>query len=358
MDAWDDPLGPCDGAMPASSEWHALLKAFRGFGGTAENVMQREGDFGMGLFPIDPGKAVELRVPDALLVPINAVHLLEGAVVIKDPSAFPPGYADWFRQFQANHSWGLAARRSIEAFEDGLKALPDAVHQDLTRLGLYNPTKRFPGENREQEIFQRFLQSRCINRKGQKVLMPVIELVNHAPAAKRWDGSGDGIAVSGHYDGEILVTYSVSDPLRRLLGYGFNCQEPSAFSLNLWLMHNGEQVLVQGGISRNTLTKPCTIERKDGQLVVRQPLLALAREPRLPRSLFAKACAAVPELQANELFDQIHQGNTLALMGLLLQLEGVEGDGAAQLRQACLDQLMAIGHHFGERSDRLQASAA
>ena len=122
-------------------------------------------------------------------------------------------------------------------------------------------------------------------------------------------------------------------------------------------MHNGEQVLVQGGISR-PFTKPCTIERKDGQLVVRQPLLALAREPRLPRSLFAKACAAVPELQANELFDQIHQGNTLALMGLLLQLEGVEGDGAAQLRQACLDQLSAIGHHFGERSDRLQASAA
>lgn len=52
--------------------------------------------------------------------------------------------------------------------------------------------------------------------------MPVIELLNHAPAAKRWDGSGDGIAVSGHSDGEILVTYSVSDPLRRLLGYGFN----------------------------------------------------------------------------------------------------------------------------------------
>ena len=271
--------------MPAAAEWHALLEAFRGFGGTAENVMQRVGDFGMGLFPIDPGKAVELRVPDSLLVPIDAVHLQDDAVVIKDPSAFPPGYGDWFRHYQSNHSWGLAARRSIEAFEDGLKALPDAVHHDLTRLGLYNPTKRFPGENREQEIFQRFLQTRYINHKGQKVLMPVIELVNHAPAAKSWDPSGDGIAVGGHYDGEILVKYSVSDPLRRLLGYGFNCQEPSAFSLNLC----NKRPAARGF---RPFTKPCTIERKDGQLV-RQPLLALAR-PRLPRSLFTKACAAVP----------------------------------------------------------------
>mgnify|MGYP004261644271 CR=1 FL=1 len=125
-------------------------------------------------------------------------------MVIKDPSAFPPGYADWFMQYQANHSWGLDGCRSIEAFEEGLKALPDAVHQDLKRLGLYNLDNRFPGENREQEIFQRFLKTRFINHKGNKVLMPVIELVNHAPAAKGFNQGGDGIAVGGvHVKGDV-----------------------------------------------------------------------------------------------------------------------------------------------------------
>ena len=346
----------CVGTMAPSAMWQALLEAFRGFGGIAENVMQREGPFGMGLFPIDPGKTVKLRVPDALLVPIDAVQLQEGAVVIKDPSAFPPGYADWFMQYQANHSWGLDGCRSIEAFEEGLKALPDAVHQDLKRLGLYNLNNRFPGENREQEIFQRFLKTRFINRKGNKVLMPVIELVNHAPAAKGFNQGGDGIAVGGVHADEILVNYSVSDPLHRLLGYGFNCQEPSGFSLNLCLQHNGQQVVVQGGVRRDGLTKPCTIERQDDKLVVGQPLLGLSREPGLPRTLFSRACAAVPGLRANELFDQIHQGNTMALMGLLLQLEGVGGDGAAQLRQGCLDHWIAIGNDLGTRSDLLQSA--
>jgi hypothetical protein len=64
----------------------------------------------------------------------------------------------------------------------------------------------------------------------------------------------------------------------------------------------------------------------------------------------------VPGLRANELFDQIHQGNTMALMGLLLQLEGVGGDGAAQLRQGCLDHWIAIGNDLGTRSDLLQSA--
>ena len=56
--------------MGSASDWHAFLDEFRTFGGKAENVMQRKGAFGMGLFPIDPAKPVDLFIPDALLVPI------------------------------------------------------------------------------------------------------------------------------------------------------------------------------------------------------------------------------------------------------------------------------------------------
>ena len=85
--------------MGSAADWHAFLDEFRGFGGRAENVMQRKGVLGMGIFPIDSSKPVDLFVPDALLVPIGNITLSEGGVAIADDSAFPEGYGDWFRRY-------------------------------------------------------------------------------------------------------------------------------------------------------------------------------------------------------------------------------------------------------------------
>ena len=54
---------------------NALLEEFRGFGGRAENVMQRDGPLGLGLFPIEPCQPIDLRVPRSLLVPADNVKL-------------------------------------------------------------------------------------------------------------------------------------------------------------------------------------------------------------------------------------------------------------------------------------------
>ena len=107
--------------MGSAAEWHAFLDEFRAFGGRAENVMQRKGAFGMGLFPIDPAKPVDLFVPDNLLVAVDNVHLVDGSLVIKDESDCPEGYGDWFRRYQSAYSWGAEGRDNTKAFEEGLK---------------------------------------------------------------------------------------------------------------------------------------------------------------------------------------------------------------------------------------------
>ena len=200
--------------MGSASDWHAFLDEFRGFGGRAENVMQRKGAFGLGLFPIDPSKPVDLFVPDSLLVATDNVKIQNNNVEIIDQSSFPEGYSDWFQRYQASYSWGAEGNQNTLAVEEGLKALPKEVLIRLKRHGLYNPENRFPGEDIDKEIFERFVSTRCIRRKDRRVIMPMIELLNHSPSAKAYDMSGDGIAVGGLHDGEILVKYSNSDPLR------------------------------------------------------------------------------------------------------------------------------------------------
>ena len=343
--------------MGSAADWHSFLDEFRNFGGKAENVMQRKGAFGMGLFPIDPAKPVDLFTPDELLVPVDNLELRDGNLVLKDENGFPEGYGDWFRRYQANYSWGAEARENILAFEVGLKALPEEVQILLKRVGLYNADNRFPGNEPEQELMQRFIQTRCINRKGKRVIMPMIELLNHSPSAKPYDMSGDGIAVSGLQDGEVLAKYNVSDPIRRLIAYGFNAPEPLGYSLSFQIQHRDRGVVVQGGGGPQPM-QPCEIELKNDRVILKQPLLASSASPKMPRTLLIKACRNLEGIDAHELFEQIHQRNTQALVLMLRELEGVEGDVAQRLRAGCLDQLAALSHHFGQRDDLLAEESA
>ena len=343
--------------MGSAADWHAFLDEFRAFGGRAENVMQRKGAFGLGLFPIDPAKPVDLFTPDELLIPIENLELQNETLAIKDESSFPAGYGDWFRRYQANYSWGAEGRENTLAHEEGLKGLPDTVQQLMKGVGLYNSENRFPGNDVEQELMQRFIQTRCINRKERRVIMPMIELLNHSPTAKPYDMSGNGIAVGGLYDGEILVKYSVSDPLRRLIAYGFNAQEPMGFSLSFRIQHRGRLVVVQGGGGRQPM-QPCSVELKEDRIVIKQPLLASNGSPKMPRTLAIQALKSVEGIEPNELFEQIHQRNTQTLVQLIRELESVDGDVAKRLRTSCLDQLAALSHHYGQRDDLLNKSSS
>ena len=335
--------------MGSTADWHAFLEEFRSFGGRAENVVQREGPFGLGLFPINPAEPVELVVPKELLVPADNVVLRDGEAVIKDNSAFPPGYADWFRRYQANYSWGAEGEASVTRFETGLQQLPDSVRDSLQELNLYQPEQRLPSADVRDNMLRRFLKSRCLGRQDTLLVMPIVELVNHTPKAKNWEIGPDGsVGVSGIHKGEVMVKYSNADPLRRLMGYGFNAMEPLAFSVRVRLVHRGQPVLVQGGGGRHWFQPPSTRCNGD-RLVIHQPLLGAQDYPRLPKRLFLDACEGIKNIDGSELFEQIHQVNTLALLNLLKLLLPLAGETAQLLSDGCLNQLEANSHHFGCR---------
>ena len=337
--------------MDSTAAWNALLEEFRSFGGRAENVIQRDGPLGLGLFPINPSQPVELVVPKPLLVPADNVELRNGAAVIKDDSMFPTGYADWFRRYQASYSWGAEGEESVTHFETGLKNLPSNVGELLHQLNLYRPEHRLTGKTFQDSMLRRFLKSRCLGQQGQLLVMPLVELVNHSPKATNWEIKPDGsVGFSGLHDGEVLVKYSNADPFRRLMGYGFNIQEPLGFSLSLKLLHRGELVVVQGGGGRHWF-KPPALEQTDKRLMVQQPLLGCQENPRMPLTLFLSACQRACRPDGQELFERIHQANTLALMDLLKRLDAIQSEIASLLRLGCLNQLTALSHHIGHRPE-------
>ena len=330
------------------ARWDALVEGFRSFGGTANNVIQREGALGLGLFPIDQSQPVELRVPDHLLVSTDNLELRDGAVAIKDASLHPEGFAKWYEGFQADYSWGAEARRSIKTFEDGLKTFPNSLQRKLRNTNLLDITKRCPGINEEQELFQRFIATRRINYRGKNVMMPIIELTNHSPIQSSWIIDKKSIAIQGQYDGEILAKYSVSDPLNRYLQYGFNCKEPLGFSLGIKLIHRGQEIFIEGGINYAHM-RSINARKQDQKIIFKRPLLSSYNNPRMPKKLFKQSCRLLKNVDPNELFDQIHQKNRLILISIIKDLYQHNSDINIELICACLDQIDILGHHYGTK---------
>ena len=94
--------------------------------------------------------------------------------------------------------WGAEAQQSIRNFEEGLRLLPEECLQLLSKFGFYVSADRYPADQKEDAIFQRFIKTRQINWKGQTYLMPIIELINHSPKHQSW-GSATTISMLKAY---------------------------------------------------------------------------------------------------------------------------------------------------------------
>ena len=325
--------------------WIKLVEEFRSFGGIANNIFQQEGAHGLGLFPIDANQFVELHAPDSLLVSTDNIELYDGKVLLKDHSVHPKGFGDWYQKFQAEYSWGGEAQTNIQRFENKLENLPSNLLKLLNTVGIVNQEKRFFSSSKSQNTFDRFIKTRQISKRGKLVLMPIIELVNHSPTHPAWQISDEGISVRGIYSNEILVRYSVSDPLRRFIQYGFNCEEPTGFSLNVDVLHRGKKFKIAGGTNSQHL-KPVELSINQNTFIIQQPLLGSVDNPRYPRKLFRKMLKQLNGVNSDELFDQVYMKNRLALVMVLREIENINDNFVSQIRTACYQQIDAISKHF------------
>ena len=131
------------------------------------------------------------------------------------------------------------------------------MQKTLIKLGLYRPRQRMADHTYRESILRRFLNYRCFNREGQQLMMPILELVNHPPHAANWETNTNGSAgFSEYHSEEILVKYSNSDPLQRLMAFGFNCRETMAFRMNVNVNHRGLKVKVHASGGRHWFREP------------------------------------------------------------------------------------------------------
>jgi hypothetical protein len=336
--------------MKCNSEqlsWDVMIDAFRQFGGIIENVDRRKGPLGFGLFVIDPNKPYQLYVPEHLLVEVSALVKGHEGLYINPNANIPENYKQWFADYQRLFSWGQEGYQSTIKFETGLKKLPAPAVSKLKQMGL-NLERRYQGDW-ETVITNRFLQTRQLAYNGKRIIMPIIELLNHSSTSSGYDTTR-GVRVQGYSTDEIYVNYGPSDPIRRFMGYGFVSDEPIALSHPLSISFDDKtrvNILAQPSKAEIQRLK-APVLRESNQDNIWQldfVLLGLKSKPSAPRTLFEQSLQGhVLRPNYREMFEQVWRENERNLIDLRQTLENSNSPVINGLKRAIHHQLKAMTH--------------
>jgi len=346
----DQPPPATARARPAAQGWDAMLAEFRALGGTAENVTLRHGRRGRGLFPVDPAKPVRLCVPPNLLVPYEHIELRDGRLVVKASAALAERERAFFDRYQRDFSWGAGVFDDLWQEQLAWSRLPQELQATLTKIGPVDGT-RF-SEPSEDLCFRRYLATRQILYGEVPVVMPMVELVNHGANAAPYD-CGDGIAVGGVFDDEVLVNYGADDCWGMALQYGFCDQRPHAYSLRLQFDFQDCRIQISRVLvevkSFNGFPLPI-VRVADGTVHFSFLMLGNKGFPRVPRAVFLHVTKKTPVKRPDELFDFIQHLNRIQFLDFLRVSEDPATPLAAMLHRAAYQQLAALSEYYGTRS--------
>ncbi len=309
-----------------------MLDEFRALGGTAENISLKEGRFGRGLFPCDPSKPVKLHVPESLLVETKHIDFDDNRFRWHEDAPVGAPERVFLESYQRDFSWGVY-RGQTEAL---LRMLAEAPAELRAHLASPLGVSRWLSGPTEAAIRQCYFGARAIRYKGNSVLMPVIELVNHRPDGAIFDRE-DGIAVSGSFDGEILARYGLTDAFDIFRYWGFASEEqPFALSIGMGVYTQaGEVAIERGDIDLDPKRTPFypDVKIESGCITLSYMLLGHKSFPELAKANFYRIMRDAGRTDAEELFEKISQINKTEF----LKLMAVSEKAAPPLRKLMQD---------------------
>jgi hypothetical protein len=328
--------------MNSDRAWNEMLDEFRALGGVAENVRLGQGSVGRGLFPIDPAKPMEIRIPESLLVSTADVVIENNVFRISPASPIGARERAFLEGYERDFAWGTG-RIEIERFLAAMHELPERLRTMLIRdLGLgryFNPVS-IP-------LIQKwYFGTRDIICGNRRVVMPIIEMANHGGDVA-YD-TKSGVSLRGRFDGEVLVRYArPTDPYDMYLNWMFAPGEPIAFSIAMVVTRFRKPLEIGRDFDRESAPFVPEVAIRDDRLVAKYLLLGHQSCPHLPKDAFRRAMAQAGLDEPDEVYGFIQFENRRRFLDLLGALADVDLPAARALKVLALNQLNALSHHSG-----------
>ena len=213
-------------------KWDFLLSEFRRLGGIADNVYQKDGEYGRGIFPVNPSLRARIFTPSKLLVKQDDIYLEDNKLRIKKDKEYNQEIRNFFNFYQDNFSWGFGGKETTELFEKGLSLFNSNLKELIKKYALVDIEERHKGKW-DNAIKNQFLNARGVKFGNSTVIAPVWELVNHKVKSLNFIINKEGISTPKYPASNCEIRFSYSDlsPLNRFFSYGFFTEETIVFSI-------------------------------------------------------------------------------------------------------------------------------
>ena len=202
--------------------WDFLLSEFRRLGGIADNVCQKEGEYGRGIFSVNPSLKARIFVPSKLLFKKDCIYLEDNKLRLKKEKEYDQEIRNFFNFYQDNFSWGSGGKEITELFEKGLSLFNSNLKELIKKYTLIDLEERHKGDW-DNVIKNQFLNARAVNFRNNLVIAPIWDLVNHKVRSLPFIVSAEGISTPNYpaSNAEIRHSYSNVSTLNRFFTYGF-----------------------------------------------------------------------------------------------------------------------------------------
>ena len=202
--------------------WNFLLSEFRKLGGIADNIFQKEGEYGRGIFSIDPTLTVRIFTPSKLLVKKDDIYLEDNKLRIKKDKEYNQEIRNFFNFYQDNFSWGSGGKETTELFEKGLSLFNSNLKELTNKYALVDIDERHKW-TWNNVIKKQFLNARVFKFENSSVVVPIVELVNHKVRSFPFILNKEGLSTPNYpaSNGEMRFSYSNMSPVSRFFNQGF-----------------------------------------------------------------------------------------------------------------------------------------
>ena len=266
--------------------WDFLLSEFRRLGGIADNVIQKEGDHGRGIFCVDPSLTARIVTPTNLMIKKDDIYMENNQLRIKKDKKYNQEIRNFFNFYQDNFSWGSGGRETTELFERGLSSFNLNLKKLIKQYALVDLEERHKGKW-NNVVKEQFLTARAFKFKNSSVIAPILELVNHNVRSLPFIVNEQSISTPNYpfINGELRHSYSNMSPLSRFFYQGFFSKESIIFSIpfSINIKNKDINIICKGKFLENDSMK---IEQSENKFILEGLPIADINHPRLPIDYF------------------------------------------------------------------------
>ena len=327
-------------------KWDFLLSEFRRLGGIADNICQKEGEYGRGIFPINPNLKTRILTPSNLLFKKDEIYLEDNKLRINKDGNYNEEVRNFFNFYQDNFSWQSGGRETTDFFEKGLSLFSPNLKKLIKEFAMVDIDLRHKGLW-DNVIKDQFLNSRAVKFKGISVIAPIWDLVNHKVNSLNFIINKYGISTPNYSasNSEIRHSYSYMSSLDCFFSYGFFSEESIVFSLpfSINIADLGIIIVCKGSSLKDDSMK---IARSGNQIILDGLPIADANHPRLPYDYFNEIIKRIDDINiSKELLKRIFELNISLRKKILDESQLIENQVSYILNKLMLYEINLISSH-------------